>query len=197
MEKKIIEQAAWLWQREAGIFKSILNSRVSVGTLLDGAHLGWPGEAILRTSYSEDYRRVDLGLFWIRNSSRIAASNPGIKIVASRFLQSEISGDVLAVLEWKKFYSITHDEAENEGFIKAKEYYEIFTYIGDLNGRRLFERMQELEDEFWWTRFVGSDVWDEDGNLNHWFPEFPNYAYQVTKTWHGRIFLVNREKISQ
>lgn len=119
MEKKIIEQAAWLWQKEAGIFKSILNSRVRVGTLLDGAYFGWPGEWILRPFYNEDLRKVDLGLFWIRNTTRIAASNPGIKIMASRFLQSEISGDVLAILDWKKFHLITHDQAKDEEFIRV------------------------------------------------------------------------------
>lgn len=197
MEKKIIEQAAWLWQREAGIFKSILNSRVSVGTLLDGAYFGWPGEWILRPFFNEDLRKIDLGLFWIRNTTRITASNPGIKIMASRFLQSEISGDVLAILDWKKFHPITHNQAKDEEFINVKGYYDIFTYIGDLIGRPLFEKMRDLEDEFWWTRVVGTHAWDEDGNLDHWFPKFPNYAYQVTKTWHGKIFLVNREKISQ
>lgn len=179
MEKNIIEQASWLWQREAGIFKSILNFRVSVGTLLDGAHLGWPGEWILRPFFNEDLRKIDLGLFWNRNSTRIAASNPGIKIMASRFLQSQISGDVLAVLEWKKFYSITHDEAQGVWFIEEKIYPDIFTYNGDLDGRWLFRKIKQQQDE---------------GDCLHPLPET---AYQVTKRWHGRIFLVNREKISQ
>ena len=199
-----IEQASWLWKRPAWILKSLYNfTRISVSTLVDGAHLWFPWEGILIPFYNRDLRKVDLWLYWVKHGMKIAASNPGIQIVASSFLIPQITGDVLAILEWKKFHTITHVEAENEWLLAEKWYYDIFTYNGDIDGRFIFQKMRKQERKLVENTLTDSaqqqiletlrDVDSFQTNV----PELPETAYQVTKKWSGQIFLLNSTQFSR
>ncbi|MBP6921413.1 hypothetical protein KBB89_02610 [Candidatus Gracilibacteria bacterium] len=203
MDTKNIEQAVWAGMKKAGILKSIYNfTRVSVSTLVDGAYLGLPGEDLLIPFYDHANRKLDLGLYGVERRVKIAAVNPGIQILASRFLMPRITGDILAILEGKNFQPITHVEAENEGFLKEKGYSDIFTYTGDIDGRGLFNKMLKQERVLSENTLPKStqeqilETFREIDSFQINAPELPERAYQVTKEGHGKLFLVNREKIS-
>ncbi len=203
MDTKNIEQAVWAWMKKAWILKSIYNfTRVSVSTLVDGAYLWLPWEDLLIPFYDHANRKLDLGLYWVERRVKIAAVNPGIQILASRFLMPRITGDILAILEWKNFQPITHVEAENEGFLKEKGYSDIFTYTGDIDGRWLFNKMLKQERVLSENTLPKStqeqilETFREIDSFQINAPELPERAYQVTKEWHWKLFLVNREKIS-
>lgn len=188
-------QASWLWNRPAGIINSFLKyTRANVSTLLDGAYLWWPGEWIIIPFYNKNIRQMDIGLDWDEKVVRITASNPGIKIVVSRFLSSQISGNVLAVLDWEELNPINHFAAVQAWLLEKKDYWDIFMYNGNIGAARLFQKMQNQENDFLWVNPSEQDR-EELAKYRESYrcaPELPNSAYQVTKKWHGRIFLKDR-----
>lgn len=174
-------QASWLWYPipwKWESLKKLVSTRV--GTLTDGAYLGFTGESILMKRCDKDERVIQITEKH-PTRGKIIAYNPGAKKI-SRFLPLYPEGDSLAVKKWEGYEKLGHVEADNGNLIREVEYEEIFRYLGDQDVVKMLSLMRVAS-------LATAQVFGVSAETVF---NIPKTAYQVTKEWvKSGLFIVN------